>query len=509
MVIRYGRIGLGICVVVCLLSVSMTARAGLLAHWRLDDAVGTQGPDSIVDSLSGHPGTPVIGPSPATPLTLGLPGALAGITDTTGTAADFNNVSIDVPFDPALNPESFTFAAFAKADATAGFQAVVTSRFDIAGGQEGFILYNNSGGQWDFWTGPGTGGWNTLPGGTVTTGEWTHLAISYDAGTNTKRIYVNGVETGSNNGGYKANTGRDLHLGAGADFGDQFRFDGMIDDASLWNVALSPSDIDIISQVGAFAVPDNQVAFWTLDDPPGSATIMDSVAGRNGSIPPPPPPAFALGHPGANGNTGTSVALSNASIDVPYSPALNTESFTLTVWAKASVADGSPYSVVTNREDIGPGTNTRGFVLYNIGGRWEFWTGDGFGGGLDGDFWDIIAGPDVVVDEWTHLAISYDDATDTKSLYVNGVLMGSVVDPNQYTPNLSRDLHIGAGGDFGDQFKFRGQIDDVLLFDMALDETVIRGIMNNSLQPPVIPEPGMGVLGLLVCGGMLGRRHRR
>ena len=91
---------------------------------------------------------------------------------------------IDVPFSTALNPGSFTVTLWANASSTGGFASPITSRDDVAGPiTHGFIIYNNSGGNWDFWTGDGDAGWDTLAGGGVLVNQWDHIAISYDAGT--------------------------------------------------------------------------------------------------------------------------------------------------------------------------------------------------------------------------------------------------------------------------------------------------------------------------------------
>ena len=113
---------------------------------------------------------------------------------------------------------------------------------------------------------------------------------------------------------------------------------------------------------------------------------------------------------------------------------------------------------------------------------------------------------------WTHLAITYDAGTDTKTLWVDGV--AAVSDnvpqsgPTQYAPNgtiESENLHIGSGQDDGANFYFDGNIDDVTIWDEALDGAAIQNIMDNSLNP--IPEPSS--LSLLGIVGLAFLRRRR
>ena len=216
----------------------------------------------------------------------------------------------------------------------------------------------------------------------------------------------------------------------------------------------------------------NLVSHWPLNEAAGTsgiASVEDSTSTNNDGT---PVGGVTFGGSGANAFTGTAADFANGSIDVPLDVSMNPASFTLTAWARPTVTSGFQ-SVVTNRQDP---VENRGFILYsNNSGNWSFWTGDG------GSGWDTLDGPAVNVDTWQHLTISYDAATDTKRLYVNGVLEASDTGGNQYLPNQIRDLHIGGGGDLGDEFRFAGQIDDVALFDAALDLTAIQTYMANGV----------------------------
>ena len=105
---------------------------------------------------------------------------------------------------------------------------------------------------WSFWSGDGAGGgnWHELDGTTATVGNWDHLAVSYDAGTQTKSFYVNGVHAGTSpvtgTTTYAPNTVNGFHIGGGGDTGTSFRFNGSIDDMALYNTALSQTEIQSI-----------------------------------------------------------------------------------------------------------------------------------------------------------------------------------------------------------------------------------------------------------------------
>jgi hypothetical protein len=51
-------------------------------------------------------------------------------------------------------------------------------------------------------------------------------------------------------------------------------------------------------------------------------------------------------------------------------------------------------------------------------------------------------------------------------------------------------FHIGSGQDDGANFYFDGQIDDVGVWDEALDEAVIQSIMDNGISSG-LPDPAL------------------
>ncbi len=214
------------------------------------------------------------------------------------------------------------------------------------------------------------------------------------------------------------------------------------------------------------------VAHFPLDTDASDA----SGNGYNGSV---AGGTVNFGQPGANGNTGSSAAFpDNGHIDVPFNSALNPASYTVTLWANASSTNGFA-SPITSRDDTP--SSVHGFIVYNDnGGNWNNWTGSGGGPGS----WDQLPGGAVSTDTWTHLALSYDAATNTKSFYVDGSLAGSKNTGLLYSPNgtvQSEDLHIGAGADSGEAFYFSGNIDDVSIWNTALDEAAILDIKDNGI----------------------------
>ena len=217
-------------------------------------------------------------------------------------------------------------------------------------------------------------------------------------------------------------------------------------------------------------IGDVLVAWWPLDIDGTDASGNGFDGTIEGSVTP---------AEGANATTGGSLTFDGGSrIDVPFDQYLNPNDFTVTMWANASTTGGFA-SPITSRDDVNGGVSTHGFIIYNDnGGSWNFWTGDGDRG------WDTLPAGPVLTDTWTHLAISYDSLTETKSFYVDGVLAASDTAANQYSPNGTvemENLHIGSGQDNGLNFFFDGKIDDVGLFRAALSEQDINTIITNGV----------------------------
>ncbi len=245
--------------------------------------------------------------------------------------------------------------------------------------------------------------------------------------------------------------------------------------AALWLVAA------VAFLLSAMPLDAGVVGHWTLDDPVGTSgtgSVVDSQHARNGIT----AGTVTFGGAGVNANTGTSASFSNSVINVPFNPDLNPASFTAMAWMYPTGGSGHR-SPLTSRYDTG---GTQGYILYlNPGNDWDFWTGTGPTAGG----WHGLNGGAAAFDTWSHLAISFDAATNTKSIYVNGSPTGSAIGPN-YTPNSGRDLHIGGGGDAGNQYYFPGAVDDFVLFDEALDATAIQDVMNNSVPDPDLLSSG-------------------
>ena len=156
--------------------------------WRLNETSGT----TMFDSMGRHDG--IYSNFNGTPVTLGLPGAVGGSSDT---SVSFDGTSVSygyVPYAPILNNQSFTLECWVKTSVVGNANLVPVSSENSAPAQGDWFWAAPSGSQWS--GGVGSAGNNyyvpsTTTGSSVVAGSWTHLVMTYDPGT-ALRVYFNG-----------------------------------------------------------------------------------------------------------------------------------------------------------------------------------------------------------------------------------------------------------------------------------------------------------------------------
>ncbi len=231
---------------------------------------------------------------------------------------------------------------------------------------------------------------------------------------------------------------------------------------------------------------DTPVAWWKLDDAPGSFAVanavtpgtdegtlsVDATLGAEGAL---------LGVPGtAAAFTGYSLGLRAglSKIDFLPSATLNPSVFTIECWVMVTGGAGTFRSPVTSR-NLSTGI-TEGYLFYATSDdRWQFRLGNG-------TTWAILDGPRVALNEWAHLVGTYDGTT--ASFYVNGALSATTTTP--FVPNLSYGLRLGAGAteDLTGNFFFPGRIDEVAVYNRALSEGRVQSHYAAAFQPNSQPR---------------------
>lgn len=232
--------------------------------------------------------------------------------------------------------------------------------------------------------------------------------------------------------------------------------------------AILPAQADYPSTVASL----NPVGYWRLNEPVsptlnyalGTVTNFGSLgAVANGTY----YHSSTLQEPGVL-TTDPCVKLDGASqyIDVPYSPALNTNGpFSVEFWANQTVIAAGAKSGVMSFD------GSTGFLFYtdNNDFHWGFRVFFGSGRTYVKD-----TGPDNQPNTWYHVVGVFDGTL--VHIYVNGVenTAPQAIGGNGYVPNTTAPLRIGAGNPAGAaSLFFPGWMDEVAVYPYALSSSQI------------------------------------
>lgn len=209
------------------------------------------------------------------------------------------------------------------------------------------------------------------------------------------------------------------------------------------------------SSAGARLTIAKLISHWRFEE-----NLDDSVNGNHGYSAGPEGVTYA---PGKVGSFALSLngADPNEVVLVDHDERLNSDAFTVALWAKVAGGSGTWRSPLTSRSE----PPTAGYNLYaSTSDTWQFWTA--------ANPWHSIGSTAVVEDEWVFLVATYDARTLEKRLYVNGVAagqatLGAAINLNP-APNLLK-IGGGGGGDPVPTVIFNGLIDDVKIWNYAIN----------------------------------------
>ena len=237
---------------------------------------------------------------------------------------------------------------------------------------------------------------------------------------------------------------------------------------------------------------DDLVAYWAFNKASGVTATDASGNGHDGTL---------LGSPKRTaGYLGGALAFDGADdkVVVPYHRALNPETFSICFWV--NVAPGSTgYRAPVSGVDAEFGVNSGYTFFLNPDNIWEFRVGGG-------EWQHSVTGSAAALGEWEHITGVYADGLI--NFYMNGELLKSAtMSPARLNINTRQELLIGAGGnEFATHaFYFRGMIDEVRIYNRALDAAEIALVMETEVaELPVGPKIEGPWLWMLVPTGMDG-----
>ena len=330
--------------------------------------------------------------------------------------------------------------------------------------------------RFDLYKGDGSGAYITteFPASEIV-GAWTHLTVTWDAGT--LRLYRNGTLYRTANYTFtRQDTSYPVQLGSST--AGVPPISGRLDEVQFYSRTLSASEIQAIYNAGSAglcrtcAPPAAGLVGWYAGD--GNASDLASgntgtLQGTQGG------PVFTTGMVGQafnlNGINSDDMLIGN-----PAALRL-TKAVTLTSWVnlRSDLLEGQRASIVTKWTQANTNTDASyGFWLFKTGGILKLT------GSVKGNVGGGAQGGSLQLNTWYHVAMTYDTATGNILLYVNGEQVGTspATGPIHDGP---LNAYIGREESIQPNF-FDGLIDEAQIYNRALTAAEIQAIYNAGSQ---------------------------
>jgi Concanavalin A-like lectin/glucanases superfamily len=299
---------------------------------------------------------------------------------------------------------------------------------------------------------------------------WYHLAGTWDGTTLT--LYLNGVSVATNVPGAVPATGTVGDLGLGTEITQARYLDGTLDDARVYNRALSAQDVKTLyTSTGGTSgdINSNLAGYWKFDEPSGS-TANDSSA--NADI------GTATGTTIVAGQIGNARSFSGTTdlVDMgdPASGVFDFgagQDFSYSFWLKRVATASSEFIFAKGAG----GTADVGYSIALSGGVQPvvYLSKSGEASRL------TITGSNISDTSWHFIAATF-SRTGLGSFYLDGALnaTGNISGYNVSLSNGSRHLTVGCSS--SGTACFNGTIDDVRVYSRALSASDVLTLYNST-----------------------------
>jgi len=235
-----------------------------------------------------------------------------------------------------------------------------------------------------------------------------------------------------------------------------------------------------INSINAGISPNSVVGVWLFDEGKGDLAIDSSENGLDGSI---------EGKPDwVDGLFGQALEFdgSQVRVVVPSMGNMEKESGSIVLWVNPDfeIDDNLTYGLIGIGGYYGDNNGTKDekchqIFKWNGNNNWFFRVGfddpnNGVGANQFATEKDLMP-----KGKWTHTAMTWEKGGQSV-VYINGIKVGTLSD-NTETLTEWRQENIYIGTSWNND-KYKGLIDEVALFNIALSENDIKSIMNNGLD---------------------------
>ncbi|MCF7803310.1 MAG: DUF4957 domain-containing protein [Candidatus Marinimicrobia bacterium] len=332
--------------------------------------------------------------------------------------------------------------------------------------------------------------------------QWAHIVGVRDQGipglkNKSLKLYLNGEFLAAmpdlTTGPIQTDTDDPFALHIGNSINLDTPLDGLLDDVQMYDYALTPEKVTELYESYAFD-PKTKVAYWKFDGAAGDSVITDELDMSDGGLINMDPDS-----------SWTSDGVMGSAVNFDYAPDSgvveigdyaavdfdSTDSFTLSAWVKTD-----PISYQEAQAIMIKGSFSENSDLGHFGSRYQMEMKDGeLRVAVDHGPTDAktqlgadITGGNFAAGKWNHVVGVRDQAQDSLKLYLNGEKIGAMKDITE--GNISSDVPLVIGNRSpevpGDD-PFMGQIDEVAIYDYAMDEDEVKKTFNAYGMNPSAP----------------------
>ena len=393
-----------------------------------------------------------------------------------GNALQFDGVNgyVVVTNNPALNALPLTVTGwFRTTDAAYPIQTIASKYVDGTG-NGWFIMVQNGRLRGYYSETLSVRAMDITTPGNVTDGFWHHAAMSVDR--NGGSLYLDGILVGTNswNGTAGPPTSTDpLYFGRYSSTAN--RYDGQLDEITLWNRSLGIAEINYIKHRQLAGNEDGLIGLWHFDETSGTAAADSTTNGFTGLLADNPVQTNSAAPLVFNAVAGNALKMAGTGdyMTVPDDPSLDSVPLTLMAWVRTSYSSSAAGGVISKYADA----SFNGYNMFVYNGHIRAWYFKdsanavyGGGEGLDGGF--------IADGQWHHLAFVVD--TVQGRLFVDGVQTAAINWTGTAGPATTTvPFQVGRYSTFANSLP--GDIDEVSVWNVALSAAQVATYEHTAL----------------------------
>src|SRR3989338_7380524 len=310
-------------------------------------------------------------------------------------------------------------------------------------------------------------------------GAWYHIVGTFD-GSNV-RMYVNGIADGTPAPyvGTIPISSNNLVIGKNYDGTNKF-FNGLIDDVRIYSRALSAAEVynlyksgsQVVNKIEPVRLNQGLVGYWSFDGNTLYNNVADlSGSGNHGLL----QPVTATSSMKVAGKLGQALKFNGSSTYLEHGDVLDIglSNWSVAVWVKTADKTTS-YTGIVQKADSSADDGRWALVLNNQKAQAVFDTGSS----------NVVTSNTSISDGKWHYIVSTWNRTGKMTLYVDGSSDGTPVDISSaaaFNAITNKSLRVGSytlSGSANASNFFNGLIDDVRIYNRALNPSEIKALYN-------------------------------